>query len=41
VSTATGSGARNDAGVRFLPRERDLDDVLVARRVLHMLDHGL
>jgi hypothetical protein len=25
--------ARNDVGVRFLPRERDLDDVVIARRV--------
>jgi hypothetical protein len=33
--------ARNDVGVRFLPRERDLDDVVIARRVLRLLDHGL
>jgi hypothetical protein len=33
--------ARNDVGVRFLPREKHLDDVVVARRVLHLLDHGL
>jgi hypothetical protein len=33
--------ARNGAGVRFLPREKDLDDVVVARRVLHLLDHGM
>jgi hypothetical protein len=33
--------ARNDVGlVTFLPREKDLDDVVVARRVLHLLDHG-
>ena len=33
--------ARNDVGVRFLPRERHLADVVVARRVLRLLDHGL
>jgi hypothetical protein len=34
--------ARHDVGsVRFLPREKDLADVVVARRVLHLLDHGL
>jgi hypothetical protein len=33
--------ARNDAGVRFLPRSRHRPDVVVARQVLHMLDHGL
>ena len=32
--------ARNDAGVRFLPRSRHRPDVVVARQVLHMLDHG-
>jgi hypothetical protein len=33
--------ARNEVGVRFLPREKGLADVVVARRVLHLLDHGL
>jgi hypothetical protein len=33
--------ARNAAGMRFLPREKHLDDVVVARRVLHLLDHGM
>jgi hypothetical protein len=33
--------ARNDVGMRFLPREKHLDDVVVARKVLRMLDHGL
>jgi hypothetical protein len=33
--------ARNDVGMRFLPREKELADVVVARRALHMLDHGL
>jgi hypothetical protein len=33
---------RNAAGsVRFLPRSKHLDDVVVARLVLHLLDHGL
>jgi hypothetical protein len=31
--------ACNDAGVRFLPPEKDLDDVAVARKVVHLLDH--
>ena len=33
--------ARNDVGMRFLPREKHLDDVVVARKVLRLLDHGL
>jgi hypothetical protein len=33
--------ARNDVGVRFLPREKGQADVAVARRVLHLLEHGL
>ncbi len=33
--------ARNDVGMRFLFREKHLDDVVVARKVLRLLDHGL
>jgi hypothetical protein len=36
-----GVWARNDVGVRSLPREKDRADVAVARQVLHLLDHGL
>ena len=33
--------ARNDAGMRFLHRDKSRADVVVARRVLHLLDHGM
>jgi hypothetical protein len=33
--------ARNDVGVRFLTRSWHRPDVVAARQVLHMLDHGL
>jgi hypothetical protein len=32
--------ARNDMGVRFLPREKGQDDVVVARKVLQRLERG-
>src|SRR6185437_15429558 len=33
--------ARNDVGVRFLPREKGKADVAVARQVLHLLERGM
>ena len=33
--------ARNAAGMRFLPRDKDRADEVVARQVLRLLDHGL
>ena len=33
--------ARNDMGVRFFPRARHLAAVVVTRRVLRLLGHGL